>query len=61
MLWACLRFPQLALDVVKTFKPYTEGELNELLAKTKPEAGKHELFKTHSRFDSTARHAEWLG
>ena len=52
-----------ALTAVKEFKPLTREQVDALIAKTKEAAksGRHELFKTHSRFDSTAKHAEWLG
>jgi predicted aldo/keto reductase-like oxidoreductase len=52
-----------ALTVVKEFKPLSREQLDALVARTKDAAktGRHELFKTHSRFDSTAKHAEWLG
>ena len=38
-------------------------QIAQLLAKTKEVAmaGKYELFKTSSHFDSTAKHPDWLG
>jgi hypothetical protein len=38
-------------------------QMPQLLAKTKvvAMAGKYELFKTSSHFDSTAKHPDWLG
>ena len=38
-------------------------QISQLLAKTKEVAmaGKYELFKTSSHFDSTAKHPDWLG
>jgi hypothetical protein len=52
-----------AFEAVKTFKPMTGDEVAALVAKTKPFAteGKFEFFKTSSHFDSTAKHADWLG
>jgi aryl-alcohol dehydrogenase-like predicted oxidoreductase len=52
-----------AIEAAKTFKPMNEQEVAAILAKTKEVAmaGKYELFKTSSHFDSTAKHPEWLG
>jgi aryl-alcohol dehydrogenase-like predicted oxidoreductase len=52
-----------AFEAVKTFKPLNRDEVRQLLAKTKgvAMAGKYELFKTSSHFDSTAKHPDWLG
>lgn len=52
-----------AFEAVKTFKPMAADEVAALLAKTKSFAqdGKYEFFKTSSHFDSTAKHADWLG
>ncbi len=52
-----------AFEAVKTFKPLDRSQLSALLAKTKDlaMAGKYELFKTSSHFDSTAKHPDWLG
>ena len=52
-----------ALDVVKAFKPLTEDQVAALLKRTEPPAakGKHEAFKTGTRFDGTAQHPEWMG
>jgi aryl-alcohol dehydrogenase-like predicted oxidoreductase len=49
-----------AFEAAKTFKPF---DVDPLIAKTKAFAdeGKYELFKTSAHFDSTARHADWLG
>lgn len=54
---------QQALHVVKNFKPMTKEEVAAVLAKTKEAAarGEYERFKTSVRFDSTAKHPEWLG
>lgn len=49
-----------AFEATKTFKPF---DVDPLIAKTKAFAdeGKWELFKTSAHFDSTAKHADWLG
>jgi predicted aldo/keto reductase-like oxidoreductase len=52
-----------AFEATKTFKPMNREQIAQLLAKTKEVAmaGKYELFKTSSHFDSTAKHPDWLG
>ena len=52
-----------AFAAVKSFKPMTESEVARLISKTQEAAmaGKYELFKTTSHFDTTARHPDWLG
>jgi hypothetical protein len=52
-----------AFEAARTFKPMSGDEVAALLAKTKPyaEGGKYEFFKTSSHFDTTAKHADWLG
>jgi hypothetical protein len=52
-----------ALEAVKTFTPMHREQTARLLAKTREVAmaGKYELFKTSSHFDSTAKHPDWLG
>ncbi|MBV9674008.1 MAG: aldo/keto reductase [Verrucomicrobia bacterium] len=52
-----------AFEAVKTFRPLDEQQVVALLDKTEPVAmnGKYELFKTTSHFDTTAKHADWLG
>ncbi len=52
-----------AFEAAKTFKPMDGQQLTALLAKTQQAAvsGKYELFKTTAHFDTTARHADWLG
>ncbi|HSS99767.1 MAG TPA: aldo/keto reductase, partial [Terriglobales bacterium] len=52
-----------ALDAAKTFEIMNREQVAQLLAKTKGVAiaGKYELFKTSSHFDSTAKHPDWLG
>jgi aryl-alcohol dehydrogenase-like predicted oxidoreductase len=51
------------LTVVKDFKPLTEKEAADLLARTKAAAakGEWERFKTTNAFDGTAQHPTWLG
>ena len=41
----------------------TQKQIAQLLAKTKEVAmaGRYELFKTSSHFDSTAKNPDWLG
>ena len=52
-----------AFEAAKTFAPMNRQQIARLLAKTKEVAmaGKYELFKTSSHFDSTAKHPDWLG
>jgi predicted aldo/keto reductase-like oxidoreductase len=52
-----------AIEAAKTFKPMNREQIAKLLSKTKEVAmaGKYELFKTSSHFDSTAMHPDWLG
>jgi predicted aldo/keto reductase-like oxidoreductase len=52
-----------AFEAVKSFQPMNRERITQLLAKTKEVAiaGKYELFKTSSHFDSTAKHPDWLG
>ncbi|PYX49042.1 MAG: aldo/keto reductase [Acidobacteria bacterium] len=52
-----------AFEAAKTFQPMNRDQIAQLLAKTKEVAvaGKYELFKTSSHFDSTAKHPDWLG
>ena len=52
-----------AIEAAKTFKPMSEREVAAILTKTKDVgiAGRYELFKTSSHFDSTAKHPDWLG
>jgi uncharacterized protein len=52
-----------AIEAAKTFKPMNREQVAQLLAKTKEVAmaGKYELFKTSSHFDSTAKNPDWLG
>ena len=52
-----------AFEAARSFKPLTEMQTEQLLARTAQAAaqGDYELFKTGNRFDSTALHPEWLG
>jgi predicted aldo/keto reductase-like oxidoreductase len=52
-----------AFEAARTFQPMNREQVAQLLAKTKEVAmaGKYELFKTSSHFDSTAKHPDWLG
>jgi aryl-alcohol dehydrogenase-like predicted oxidoreductase len=52
-----------AFEAVRTFKPMSADQVATVTAKSRPFAqdGKYELFKTSSHFDSTAKHADWLG
>jgi uncharacterized protein len=52
-----------AFAAVKSFRPMNEGQVAQLISKTREAAiaGKYELFKTTSHFDTTARHPDWLG
>jgi aryl-alcohol dehydrogenase-like predicted oxidoreductase len=52
-----------ALEAARTFKPMTQREVDELLARTAPHAqhGEFELYKTSQVFDSTSRNPAWLG
>jgi hypothetical protein len=48
---------------VREFRPYSDAERDALLARTAAVAAtsQYELFRTSSRFDSTAKRPEWLG
>ena len=52
-----------AFEAARTFRPLTREEVTSLLARTLNAArrGEYELFKTTSRFDSTALNPKWLG
>lgn len=52
-----------ALRVGSDFEPMSEEERAALLARTATAAagGEHELFKTSSVFDATAKNPDWLG
>ena len=52
-----------AFKTIDTFRPMSDDELEQLLAKTTSAArtGEFELFKTTSVFDGTAENPAWLG
>jgi aryl-alcohol dehydrogenase-like predicted oxidoreductase len=52
-----------AFAAVRSFHPMDEQQVAMLIAKSEETArnGEYELFKTTSHFDTTARHADWLG
>ena len=51
------------LEAVKTFRPLTEKQVADLIARTAQAAsrGKFEGFKTTNGFDGTAKNPSWLG
>jgi predicted aldo/keto reductase-like oxidoreductase len=51
------------LEAVKTFRPLTEKQVADLLARTDKAAseGRFEGFKTTNGFDGTAKNPHWLG
>ena len=52
-----------AFEAVRTFKPMSQEQVTALLERTAKAAskGQYELFKTSTKFDSTAKNPEWLG
>lgn len=52
-----------AFEAVRTFRPLSDEQVRNLLAKTQHAAsgGQFEPFKTTSIFDGTAQNPEWLG
>lgn len=50
------------LEVARNFRPLTDGERSELLARTAEAAksGEYEAFKTSDKFDGTAKNPHWL-
>jgi len=52
-----------AFEAVRTFKPLSGTEVAALVEKTKTYAanGKYEFFKTSNHFDTTAKHADFMG
>jgi aryl-alcohol dehydrogenase-like predicted oxidoreductase len=52
-----------AFEAARTFKPFSDEALQQLLARTQKAAarGEFEPFKTSSIYDGTASHPEWLG
>jgi predicted aldo/keto reductase-like oxidoreductase len=51
-----------AIEAVRSFAPLTASQMSGLLARTRSAAqeGAYERFKTSSKFDSTAKHPEWI-
>jgi predicted aldo/keto reductase-like oxidoreductase len=58
-----LEILQQDLEAVKTFRPPTEKQAADLLARTARAAstGEFERFKTTNGFDGTAKNPQWLG
>jgi len=58
-----LKILKQAIEAAKTFKPLTDKQLSDLLARTAKVAahGKFERFKTTNGFDGTAKNPKWLG
>jgi predicted aldo/keto reductase-like oxidoreductase len=58
-----LKILEQDLEAVKTFKPLTEKQVADLLARTAnaAAAGRFEGFKTTNGFDGTAKNPQWLG
>jgi aryl-alcohol dehydrogenase-like predicted oxidoreductase len=58
-----MKILEQAIEAAKTFKPLSNEQVAALLSKTAKAAqnGKYELFKTDTRFDSTAKNPQWLG
>jgi len=54
---------QQALDAARSFKPMSQEEVAQLLAKTAASAakGEYELYKTTHNFDGTFQNPQWLG
>ncbi|HEX5745869.1 MAG TPA: hypothetical protein VFZ09_06475 [Archangium sp.] len=52
-----------AFEAARTFKPFSDAELQALLARTREAAarGQYEPFKTSSIYDGTAVNPKWLG
>ena len=52
----------MALAVALGFRPMSESEQQQLLARTATPAadGRYERFKTSDQFDGTAKHPKWL-
>src|ERR1700735_4523316 len=52
-----------AIQAVDTFRPLSNEQVTQILAKTNPyaDAGACEPFKITSQYDSTAKNPEWLG
>ena len=52
-----------ACEAARNFQPMDANQVAALVDKARPFAaeGKYEFFKTSSHFDTTAKHADWLG
>lgn len=52
-----------AFEAADTFRPLSNEQVTQLLAKTKPlaDAGRCEPFKITALYDGTAQHPEWMG
>ncbi|HEY0095944.1 MAG TPA: aldo/keto reductase [Archangium sp.] len=52
-----------ALSAARGFKPFSEKEVEKLLARTEKAArgGGFEKYKTSQHFDGTVKHPEWMG
>ena len=52
-----------ALEAARTFKPLSQEQTANLLARTREAAsdGRYERFKTNTDADATARNPQWLG
>jgi predicted aldo/keto reductase-like oxidoreductase len=52
-----------AFEAARTFKPFSDAQLQALLARTREAAlrGRYEPFKTSSIYDGTATNPKWLG
>ena len=58
-----MRILDQAIEAARTFQPMSKEQVTSLLARTASAAreGRFELFKTATKFDSTAQHPQWLG
>ena len=54
---------QQNLEAARTFKPLTQEQVSDILARTVQDAsdGKFERFKTTNGFDGTAMNPDWMG
>lgn len=52
-----------ALEATRSFRPMTDEQVAELLAKTEPAVreGKFEGYKVTHEFDGTIQNPQWLG
>jgi predicted aldo/keto reductase-like oxidoreductase len=58
-----VKLVEQAVTAARMFKPLSETQVAELLAKTAPAAqnGEYEKYKTSTNFDGTAHNPQWLG